>query len=179
MIDGLKAWWRARTERERALLTGLGVVLGLVMAPLAALQAASVYRAQAALELAAAQRLANDVAGLRAPAGGGDSAGAAAIATHDGTTQGLAFAAAKAQGLSIARVEPLAGDGARIVFEAAPSGQIYRWFDMVVRQGVQIQRSQITRVQPPSTSGSLAVGAPPVATAAPDLVSAEFELTRQ
>jgi type II secretory pathway component PulM len=156
MIDQLAAWWRARTAREQLLLRGLIGLVFVVLLPLGAFQLASSYRASAAADLAAAQSLSAEVKRLEnATARAGPP-----LPQNDGSLQGLAFAAAKAHGLTIARVEPAGPERVRVIFEPAASTLIYRWFDAVARRGVAVSRSAIIR----AGEG--------------DLVTGEFELTR-
>lgn len=138
------------------MLAGLFVFVFAVLAPLGAFQAASAFRAGAAADLASAQAVAAQVKRLeanRAQAG-------PALPQNDGSLQGLAFAAAQAHGLTIARVEPAGPERVKVIFEPAPSSLAYRWFDALVRRGVNVTRSVITR----AGDG--------------DLVTAEFDLSR-
>lgn len=150
----LEAWWRARTPREHTLIKAAGVLVFAVLLPLWALQAASTYRAEAAQSLQAAQALAADVRALTNDQGG------PALPQNDGTPRGLAFAAAQALTLTVARVEPMGGDRVRIVFEPAASKPVFQWLDVMNRRGVLVARTQIVRV------------------GEGDVVAAEFDLAR-
>jgi type II secretory pathway component PulM len=150
MIDQWGAWWRARTAREQLLLRGLFVFVFVILAPLAAFQLASSYRASAAADLAGAENLAGQVQSLAKASGRSGPA----LPQNDGSLQGLAFAAAQAHGLTIARVEPAGPERIRVIFEPAASTLVYRWFDTMVRRGVSVVRSAIVR----AGEGDLVVG---------------------
>lgn len=134
MIAALAAFWRGRTARERLLLQVAGALCA-IAAPLWGYGAAAQFRASAAADLAAAERLRVDIAALAA----------AAPAGADATIRGKASAAAAASGLTIARIEPGAGDRVRIAFAPASSLSVYRWIDAVGRSGASVVETTIVR----------------------------------
>jgi len=139
MIESLNRWWRARTDRERLLLRGAGVLIFAVVAPLWAYQSAHSFRARAGAELAAARetaalvaQIAGARAGARAPAG-------------DGSLRGRVTAAAHAAGLEVRALSPAGSERLRVSFAAANSLAVYRWIDAMASGGAQVTSTVITR----------------------------------
>jgi hypothetical protein len=67
--------------------------------------------------------------------------------TSDGTVRGVALSGADCLGLKVERVVVLAQDRLRIAFTPANSVRVYRWIDLIVRQGLHISRTSIVRVE--------------------------------
>jgi type II secretory pathway component PulM len=141
MMDQTAAWWRARTTRERLLLQASAILAFGVLLPLSAFQTANAYRVEARAALQDAQGLAADVKRIAAAS----AQGAPPMPENDGTVRGIAFAAAQAHGLTVARVEPAGPDRVKIAFTPAQSVLVYRWFDTVTRRGLFISASSMTR----------------------------------
>jgi type II secretory pathway component PulM len=156
MIDQMAAWWRARTGRERILLqTCAAVAFGLVL-PLSLFQASDTYRKRSAAALESAQAIATDVKKVAASGAQAQTP----VPENDGSMRGVAFAAAQAHGLTVARAEAIAADRLRLAFAPARSLLMYQWFETVTRRGYFISKSTMTR----AGDG--------------DLVSGEFEIAK-
>lgn len=142
MMAQLRAWWAGRTDRERTLIQWASVFVLVILLPLWAFASASAYRADAAAKLAGAREIRANVAQL-AEAGATQAAGE--LAGSDGTLRGLVLAAAQAEGLSVARVEPSGAEGVRVAFAPAGSISLYRWMNTVSRQGAYVRQTALTR----------------------------------
>lgn len=141
MIDQVAAWWRARTGRERLLLQVCAAIAFGVVLPLSLYQASESYRKRSAAALEGAQAIAADVKQVAASSGKAQTP----LPENDGTLRGVAFAAAEAHGLSVARAEPMGADRLRLAFTPARSLLMYQWFDTVTRRGYYISKSAMTR----------------------------------
>jgi type II secretory pathway component PulM len=152
----LGAWWRARTRRERLLLQFCAGLALCVAAPLWLFSAAAGFRDGAAGALAQAEDARRGVQALSAS---GARRGPP-MPAHDGSLNGLAFAAAAAHGLTIERVEGASADRLRVVFAAAADRAVFAWLDEIARAGVSAPRSALVRA------------------GANGLIRAEFDLAR-
>jgi type II secretory pathway component PulM len=141
MIQLLIAFWRARTPRERRLLQGAAILVFGVLAPLWAYQSASAYRAHAAAALASARAVQGDVRRLAAAGAGVPLQEIAS----DGTLRGLAVALARANGLTVSRIEPAGPDRIRLALAPADSRKVYRWIDAVSRRGAAVEQTTMRR----------------------------------
>jgi len=137
-LSHLAAWWRGRTARERMLLTGAGILVFLILAPLWAYQSASHFRRDAALSLESARATRADVARLK-------ELGPAPTAAAGGV-RNLAMESAQAVGLTPSRVEQRGGEQFVIVFEPADSIKAYLWIELMGRGGALVQRTTLARV---------------------------------
>jgi type II secretory pathway component PulM len=140
-MDRVIAWYTGLTRRERLLLQSAGAAIVLVILPLWGFQAASAFRKEAAVELEGAREVAASVQQIVAAS----KANAAFGPSGDGTLRGLAIAQAEAAGLTVAQVEPAAGDRVRITFQGSDSRSIYRWMEAMTRRGTTITRTTIGR----------------------------------
>lgn len=156
MSARLGAWWRARTPRERVLLQVCAALAFGVAAPLWVFGAATSFRDAAATALTQAEAAHR---GVQALAASGARAGPA-LPAHDGSLNGLAFAAASAHGLTIERVEGASADRLRVVFAPAQDVRVFAWLDEMARAGVAAPRSSLMRAGPQG------------------LIRAEFDLAR-
>jgi type II secretory pathway component PulM len=156
-IDACLAFWRARTARERLILKGGAVLIGILL-PLLAYQGAATYRTKAAAALSSARSVQADVRRLAAPG----AAGIARDAVGDGSLRGIAFALAQANGLTVASIETAGPERVRVTLEPADSLKVYRWIDAVSRRGAALEKTELQRVGQTPGGG--------------DQVTAEFEI---
>ncbi len=139
MSEALGSWWRARTTRERLLISVALWLAFIVAAPLMAWQAASAYRHDATVALDRAQNLEAAVARL-------DPALAAQAPATRGTPQEIALAQAAALGLTIAQVEDSGPGRVRVRFAPGDSLLVLRFIDQVTRAGLTVDRTALARV---------------------------------
>lgn len=139
MTEALATWWRARTERERLLLSVTLWLALVIAAPLAVWQAAASFRAEAGAQLARAESLRDLVQRLDPALVGGPPQ------TGD-TLQALVRQEASERQLRLARVEPAGPDRVRFVFEPGDSLAVLTLIDALTRAGLAIDRTSLVRV---------------------------------
>lgn len=138
MIDRLRAWLRARSPRERMLIGVAGAAFAALFL-LGGFQAAQAYRDEASADLDRARKISADVAKIAKLSPTSSAVGA------DGSLQGRALAQAKAQGLEVAQVQPLGGDGLRVTFEPGDDQAVFDWMQALIKSGAFVQRTSIIR----------------------------------
>lgn len=140
MMTALETFWRARTPRER-LLMSLVVWLALfVGAPLMLWQAASGYKYEASAALERAQALRAAVSRL-------DPALVAKAPPTQGGARDMATAEANALGLSVTRIEPAGPDRLKVSFAPGDSLAVLTWIDRMTRAGHVVEAAALVRVQ--------------------------------
>jgi type II secretory pathway component PulM len=139
MNETLGSWWRARTPRERLLISLAGWLAFIVAAPLMVWQAASGFRHDSEAALARAQSLAAAVDGL-------DPELVARAPALRGSPQEVALAQATALGLTIAQVEETGPGRVRVRFEPGDSLAVLTFIDQVTRAGFTVDRTALVRV---------------------------------
>jgi type II secretory pathway component PulM len=137
MMVGLRFWWRARSSRERLMLSGGFAIIVCVVAPLALYFQVDTFRRAAATDLAAARVVLSDV---------GKIAAAGPPKAASGDVRDVAAAAAATSGLTISRIEPTGVGGLVLVFGVSDSRGVYQWMDAMGASGFSIRRSNIVRV---------------------------------
>lgn len=142
MIGDFLVWFRSRTGREQLLLKLAALIILGGGGLLFAYQSVSSYRAAAAMELASAAQLRDDISKLKTLEAG---ATAAPLPTSDGSIRGIVVAAAGQFGLNSARIEPDGPTGIRTSFEPANAQNVYRWLDAVERAGLVVSRIVLVR----------------------------------
>ena len=135
MMQTLLNWLRGRTARERLLLTTALIVVFVVCLPFLAWRAASQYRTSGEREREAAMALQADTRKLAALQSSPDAAPAV---ESDGTARGVAMAAASQLGLKISGIEPDGPTGVQTTFEPASAIAVYKWIDILERQGLVV-----------------------------------------
>lgn len=149
-MEAFKAWWAARTGRERKLVQGAALFVLMILLPGWAYLSAAQFREDAAVRLTAARAVAADVARLEQGGPAQDAGGA--------TLRDRVLTLAEANGLAPQALESADATRVRVVFGPSDSLMIYRWIDAIGRTGAMVSRSAVLR------SGES------------DLVSAEFEV---
>lgn len=142
MSDGIFSWFRSRTAREQLLLTLAAFIVlgggGLLLS----YQAVASYRATAAVDLASAIQLRDDLLKLKTLEG---SVAASPAPASDGSVRGVVVAAASQFGLMPTRIEPDGPTGIRTAFEPANAQRVYQWVDAVERAGLVVSRIVLVR----------------------------------
>jgi type II secretory pathway component PulM len=140
MRETFEAFWRARTERERLLLSATLWLSLLAAAPALVWQSASHYRSEAKQRLQRAEALHAQAAAIDP---------AALVAARPRTEQDLQdFVGARALGLamSVARVERQGPDRLRFVFEPGDSLAALRLVEALTQAGLSVDRVALVRV---------------------------------
>lgn len=140
-MEQVLQWWRARSSRERMLVTAAAIFAFGVVLPAAAYQGAAAYRADARAALAGAREVEADVARLIELGPPRPQ-----LARDDTSLRGLAQAHAQAEGLVFQRLEPRAGGRIQVVFEPAESLRAYRWIAAMQRDGAIVHSTLMTRI---------------------------------
>jgi type II secretory pathway component PulM len=138
MNDAVASWWRARTPRERLLISIAGWLLFIVAAPLMVWQSASAYRQDAEAALSRAMGLQAEVARL-------DPALVAQAPNQRGTPQEIILAQATGLGSTIAQVEETGPGRIRVRFAPSDSLAVLTLIDQVTRAGLTVDRTALVR----------------------------------
>jgi type II secretory pathway component PulM len=139
MNDAVAGWWRARTPRERLLISVAGWLAFIVAAPLVVWQAASTYRQDGEAALVRAQDLAAQVGQL-------DPELVAQSPGLRGAPQEMILAQANGLGLTVAQTEDTGPGRVRVRFGPSDSLAVLRFIDQVTRAGLTVDRTVLVRV---------------------------------
>jgi len=139
MRETLEAFWRARTERERLLMSATLWLSLLAAAPALAWQSASHYRSEAGQRLQRAET-------LHAQAVAIDPALVAARPRTEQDLKDFVGARALSLALSVARVERQGPDRLRFVFEPGDSLAALRLVEALTQAGLSVDRVALVRV---------------------------------
>jgi type II secretory pathway component PulM len=139
MTETFATWWRARTGRER-LLVSITLWLSLVIAvPLLVWQGAASYRVEAAARLARAESLRDLVARL-------DPALVRRDPLVGDNLQAFVRQEAAARRLRLARVEQAGPGHSRFIFEPGDSLAVLTLIDALTQAGLTIDRTRLVRM---------------------------------
>lgn len=138
---GFGSWWAMRSVRERWMLGGLALLLGVLVLVFGIVRPLQAARAQAFQDIRTYETL---TARLRA-AGPAASSASGQPQPRSGDAMQVVTASSTSFGI-VATVEPVPGTGVRATVADAPYDMVMAWIsDMAATSNLKLRRVQMTR----------------------------------
>jgi general secretion pathway protein M len=147
--ERLRAWWDGLAERERRVLGGGGIALGLIIVYTAIWEPLAAAHQRRELDLQAARAVAVQLEDLAAVAG---RAGPRAVQGAGQSLLAIVDQSRKATAITKppTRLQPEGDDTVRVVLEDVPFDALVRWLgDLQTRYGVRVDTADIERESGP------------------------------